>query len=222
MPFFDELVLAYAITIHKSQESEYPVVVMPILMTHYVMLQRNLIYTGVTRAKKVLVMVGTKKAVSLSVRNVTVDKRNTLLAERIRTSASTEQSASTEDISRDQWLRMDLFERLSKSEFRMRFKLSDTDKAYLREKGSAVIRSHAEEIVRKRLAPVQPQNDGKQTPMRCAPEGHPVFLAQHATATCCRSCMEKWHGIRQGRELAEQEQSYIVDVLMKWLSRQFD
>lgn len=80
----DELVLAYAVTIHKSQGSEYPIVVMPILMTHYVMLQRNLIYTGVTRAKKVLVIVGTRKAVSLAVRNVTVDKRNTLLAERIR------------------------------------------------------------------------------------------------------------------------------------------
>lgn len=80
----DELVLAYAVTIHKSQGSEYPIVVMPILMTHYVMLQRNLLYTGVTRAKKVLVIVGTRKAVSLAVRNVTVDKRNTLLAERIR------------------------------------------------------------------------------------------------------------------------------------------
>lgn len=84
----DELVLAYAVTIHKSQGSEYPIVVMPILMTHYVMLQRNLLYTGVTRAKKVLVIVGTRKAVSLTVRNVTVDKRNTLLAERIRAAVS--------------------------------------------------------------------------------------------------------------------------------------
>ena len=72
----DELVLAYATTIHKSQGSEYPIVVMPILMTHYVMLQRNLVYTGVTRAKKVLVIVGTKKALAMAVRNVTVSKRN--------------------------------------------------------------------------------------------------------------------------------------------------
>ena len=79
----DEVVLAYATTIHKSQGSEYPIVVMPVLMTHYVMLQRNLIYTGVTRAKKTLVIVGTKKALSMAVRNVTVDKRNTLLAERL-------------------------------------------------------------------------------------------------------------------------------------------
>ena len=82
----DELVLAYAVTIHKSQGSEYPVVVMPILMSHYVMLQRNLVYTGVTRAKKVLVMVGTRKALALAVRNTAVRRRNTLLAQRIRRS----------------------------------------------------------------------------------------------------------------------------------------
>lgn len=79
----DELVHAYATTIHKAQGSEYPIVVMPILMNHYVMLQRNLIYTGITRAKKVLVMVGTKKALSYAVRNVTVTKRNTMLRERL-------------------------------------------------------------------------------------------------------------------------------------------
>ncbi len=79
----DELVHAYATTIHKAQGSEYPIVVMPILMNHYVMLQRNLIYTGITRAKKVLVMVGTKKALAYAVRNVTVTKRNTLLKERL-------------------------------------------------------------------------------------------------------------------------------------------
>ena len=80
----DELVHAYATTIHKSQGSEYPIVVMPILMNHYVMLQRNLIYTGITRAKKVLVIVGTKKALSYAIRNVTVEKRNTLLKERLQ------------------------------------------------------------------------------------------------------------------------------------------
>ncbi|HOO80489.1 MAG TPA: ATP-dependent RecD-like DNA helicase [Lachnospiraceae bacterium] len=80
----DELVHAYATTIHKAQGSEYPIVVMPILMNHYVMLQRNLIYTGITRAKKVLVMVGTKKALSYAVGNVTVTRRNTLLKERLQ------------------------------------------------------------------------------------------------------------------------------------------
>ena len=79
----DELVLAYAATIHKSQGSEYPIVVMPVLMNHYIMLQRNLIYTGVTRAKKILVIVGTKKALAYAVHNVTVDRRNTLLKERL-------------------------------------------------------------------------------------------------------------------------------------------
>lgn len=79
----DELVHAYATTIHKAQGSEYPIVVMPVLMNHYVMLQRNLIYTGITRAKKILVMVGTKKALFYAVRNVTVTRRNTLLKERL-------------------------------------------------------------------------------------------------------------------------------------------
>ncbi len=79
----DELVHAYATTIHKAQGSEYPIVVMPVLMSHFVMLQRNLIYTGITRAKRILVIVGTKKALSYAVRNVTVTKRNTLLKERL-------------------------------------------------------------------------------------------------------------------------------------------
>jgi exodeoxyribonuclease V alpha subunit len=80
----DELVHAYATTIHKAQGSEYPIVVMPILMNHYVMLQRNLIYTGITRAKKILVLVGTKKALAYAVQNVTVTKRNSLLKERLQ------------------------------------------------------------------------------------------------------------------------------------------
>lgn len=79
----DELVHAYATTIHKAQGSEYQIVVMPVLMNHYVMLQRNLIYTGITRAKKIMVMVGTKKALSYAVRNVTVTRRNTMLTERL-------------------------------------------------------------------------------------------------------------------------------------------
>ncbi len=84
----DELVLAYAATVHKSQGSEYPIVVMPVLMTHYVMLQRNLVYTGVTRAKKLMVMIGSTKALALAVRNVTVTRRNTMLKERLKNPAS--------------------------------------------------------------------------------------------------------------------------------------
>jgi exodeoxyribonuclease V alpha subunit len=80
----DELVLAYACTIHKSQGSEYPIVVMPFMMTHYIMLQRNLLYTGVTRAKKILVLVGEKKVVSLAIKNNKAVDRNTRLKERIR------------------------------------------------------------------------------------------------------------------------------------------
>ena len=79
----DEIVLAYATTIHKAQGSEYPIVVMPLLMEHYVMLQRNLVYTGITRAKKILVIVGTKKALAYSVRNLKVTERNTMLKERL-------------------------------------------------------------------------------------------------------------------------------------------
>lgn len=79
----DELTLAYATTIHKAQGSEYPIVVMPVLMSHYVMLQRNMIYTGITRAKKLLVLIGTQKALRYCVHNVTVTKRNTRLKERL-------------------------------------------------------------------------------------------------------------------------------------------
>ena len=79
----DELAHAYATTIHKAQGSEYQIVVMPVLMNHFVMLQRNLIYTGITRAKRILVMVGTRKALAYAVRNVTVTERNSMLARRL-------------------------------------------------------------------------------------------------------------------------------------------
>lgn len=89
----DELTLAYATTIHKSQGSEYPIVVMPVLMTHYVMLQRNLIYTGITRAKKICVLIGTKKALSFAIRNMSVLKRNTKLKERLSPDLSAQSDA---------------------------------------------------------------------------------------------------------------------------------
>ncbi len=228
----DELVLAYAATIHKSQGSEYPIVVMPVLMSHFVMLQRNLVYTGITRAKKILVLVGTKKALGYAVRNVTVTDRNTMLQDRLKklmpqetqTPGSPAESAvhmsAGEKISHEEWLKQDLTLRLSKSKFRSRFHLSEGDRKYIREKGMDTVRRHAAEIVQRRLAPAEPKNDGSQTPMRGAPNGHPVFIAQHATATCCRGCLFKWHGIPKGRELTDKEQGYIVTVLMKWIQRQ--
>ena len=110
----------------------------------------------------------------------------------------------------------DLFSRLSRSAFRSRFRLKPADKEYAEEKGMDVIRRHAEDFVRKRLAPAVIPNDGRQTPMR----GHPVFIAQHATGCCCRGCFEKWHGIPRGRELTPDEQAYAVAVIMEWIRRQ--
>ena len=107
-------------------------------------------------------------------------------------------------------------QRLQKSEFRSRFRLRESDRAYVREKGMDTIRSHGAEFIRTRLAPAHPKNDGKQTPMR----GHPIFLAQHACACCCRGCLEKWYGIPQGRELTELEQQGILDLLMAWIRHQ--
>ena len=80
----DELVLSYAITIHKSQGGEFPIVVIPFTMSHYVMLQRNLLYTGVTRAKRVVVIVGDAKAIAYAVKQNTSSKRNTMLSERLQ------------------------------------------------------------------------------------------------------------------------------------------
>ena len=110
----------------------------------------------------------------------------------------------------------DIFERLAKSKFRSRFKLRDKEKQYIQDKGLDKIRSHAEDFISKRLAPADISNDGKQTPMR----GHPVFIGQHATATCCRGCLEKWHKIPKGRNLTEKKKKYIVDIIMEWIKRQ--
>lgn len=109
-------------------------------------------------------------------------------------------------------------ERLKTSPFRARFHLSDQDKAYIDRKGLPEIRRHAEEFVAERLAPAFPRNDGKQTPMR----GHPVFLAQHACACCCRGCLEKWYQIPRGRALTQKEQKGIVNLLMAWILLEYD
>ena len=107
------------------------------------------------------------------------------------------------------------FARLARSRFRSRFRLSEADRRYIAEKGMETIRRHAEDFVRTRLAPANPPNDGKQTPMR----GHPVFVAQHATATCCRGCLEKWWKVPRGIEIPESRQRGIVDFLMAWIER---
>lgn len=104
---------------------------------------------------------------------------------------------------------------LSKSEFRSNFKLNEKDKLYVKEKGIDKIRSHAYDFINKRLSSKVIPNDGRQTPMR----GHPVFIAQHATATCCRKCLYKWHKIKQNKELTEDEINYIVNVIMKWIEK---
>src|SRR5690348_2239928 len=109
------------------------------------------------------------------------------------------------DCSRDQKIEA-AFAALQQSSFRTRFRLLSKELAYLQEKTLPVVLAHAADFVQQRLAPAHPAKDGKQTPWR----GHPVFLAQHATATCCRGCLEKWHHIPRGRELTAAEQEYVV------------
>jgi hypothetical protein len=109
-----------------------------------------------------------------------------------------------------------LFEALAISPFRRRFKLHPPERAYFAEKGLPALLAHAREFIAKRLAPAAPANDGKQTPFR----GHPVFVAQHATATCCRSCLAKWHRIPRGSALTVAQQSYILEVVTSWLTSQ--
>jgi predicted Fe-S protein YdhL (DUF1289 family) len=109
-----------------------------------------------------------------------------------------------------------LFAALAQSDFRRKFRLKGADLEYLRDKGLPLVLLHASDFVARRLAPAVIANDGKQTPMR----GHPVFVAQHATACCCRGCLEKWHGIPAGRELTDAERAHVVAVLERWLKEQ--
>ncbi len=109
-----------------------------------------------------------------------------------------------------------LFAAMATSAFRRTFRLSTREQDYLGAKGLAAVLDHGRDIVARRLAPARPTNDGKQTPFR----GHPVFVAQHATATCCRGCLEKWHHIPRGRALTAAETARVLDVLARWLSDQ--
>jgi hypothetical protein len=110
----------------------------------------------------------------------------------------------------------ELFAALAKSTFRRSFRLRGKELATLRSKGLDVMLVHAQDLINRRLMPAVIANDGKQTPFR----GHPVFVAQHATACCCRGCLEKWHRIPQGRELMAKEKSYVLRVLERWLRQQ--
>lgn len=107
----------------------------------------------------------------------------------------------------------DLFQRLGRSRFRSRFRLRDDELRQLARLDRSRLAEQAAELIRTRLAPAEPRNDGRQTPWR----GHPAFVAQHATATCCRGCLAKWHGIAKGSELTASEQDYIVSVLLRWI-----
>lgn len=108
--------------------------------------------------------------------------------------------------------------KLQRSRFRSRFHLTDLDRAYIRGKGMDTIRRHGADFIAARLAPAELPNDGKQTPMR----GHPIFVAQHACACCCRGCLNKWYRVPQGRALTPEEQRRILNLLMEWIRREYE
>ena len=113
-----------------------------------------------------------------------------------------------EKMTKEEWYNQ-LFLGLGRSKFRSSFHLKQKDIDYINEKGLDTIREHAREFIAKREAPAV-------TPMK----GHPVFVAQHATATCCRECIRKWHKIQPGRELSRIQQEYLVDVIMTWIEKE--
>lgn len=110
----------------------------------------------------------------------------------------------------------EIFKSLAASPFRMRFRLGPKEQAYVAQRTQDEIAQHARRIIAERLAPAHPRGDGKQTPMR----GHPVFIAQHATATCCRGCLAKWHGIPAGVPMAADAQDHAVAAIMRWIKIQ--
>ena len=109
-----------------------------------------------------------------------------------------------------------LFLDLAKSPFRRRFRLGPKESRYLDYKGLKVVLVEGADLLSKRVGPAIPRNDGKQTPFK----GHPVFIAQHATATCCRGCLAKWHGIPQGQEMRPSELAHVAAVIERWLREQ--
>lgn len=113
---------------------------------------------------------------------------------------------------------MNILNKLSQSKFRSSFKLTNKDLKYIENKGLETIEKHAYDFINKRLKPKYIPNDGKQTPMK----NHPVFIAQHATGTCCRTCLYKWHHIEKNKELNPKEVNYIVNLIMTWIKRNLD
>ena len=111
-----------------------------------------------------------------------------------------------------------ILDRLSKSKFRSSFHLKDKDILYIEDKGIDKIINHAYDFVTKRLADTSNVTDGKQTPMK----GHPVFIAQHATGTCCRSCLEKWHHISKNKNMTEDDIKYVVDIIISWIEKEYN
>ena len=111
----------------------------------------------------------------------------------------------------------DILNRLEKSKFRNSFHLKDKEIKLIDEKGMEVIKKHAYDLINKNLAKKDIINDGKQTPTK----GHPVFIAQHATATCCRKCLYKWHKIVMDSQLNNQEIDYIVDIITRWIEKDY-
>jgi hypothetical protein len=107
-------------------------------------------------------------------------------------------------------------DRIGRHRFRQKFHLYARDRATVELRGMDIIRRHAHDVIAERLAPAEPRKDGKQTPYR----GHPVFVAQHATATCCRSCLDRNHDIPKGRVLTPDEREYVVDVICRWIERE--
>ncbi len=106
---------------------------------------------------------------------------------------------------------------LSKSKFRSGFHLNKKMKKYVEEKGLKLIISHAYDFINNRLRTPNLLNDGKQTPMK---QVHPIFIAQHACACCCRNCLEKWHNIPKNKELTNNEVNYIISLLIEWIKRE--
>ena len=107
--------------------------------------------------------------------------------------------------------------RIAQQPFRKRFRLYGRDRTVVDRRGMATVREHAADLIGRRPAPAEPRDDGRQTPYG----GHPVFVAQHATATCCRTCLARWHGIPAGHALDDTERGYVVEAVCRWIEGQY-
>ena len=111
----------------------------------------------------------------------------------------------------------EIIKKLKTSKFRNSFHLKEKEIEYIKEKGMETVKRHAIDFINTKLAPANPLNDGKQTPMK----NHPVFIAMHACACCCRSCLYKWHHITPNRSLTTNEINYIVAIIMTWIIKEY-